>query len=99
MQVKYVLYLFDRQADEVELQGQSEVGSGEKATGAGEDASPVTASTDAPPVVPDTSSIPANLRAVNFAYFLALFMRLTFHLFVIMYFSRMQKVFFKNTHA
>ncbi|KAF3328346.1 SWR1-complex protein 4 [Carex littledalei] len=63
--IKYILYLLDWQADEVELQVQSEVGSGEKATEAGEDASPVTASTDAPPVVSDTSSIPANLRALK----------------------------------
>ncbi|KAF3328355.1 SWR1-complex protein 4 [Carex littledalei] len=64
--IKYVFYLFDWQgADEVELQGHSEVGSGEKATGVGEDVSPVTASTDAPPVVPDTSSIPANLRMLK----------------------------------
>ncbi|KAJ4771764.1 SWR1-complex protein 4 [Rhynchospora pubera] len=52
----------NKAADEVELQGHSEVGSGEKATGVGEDVSPVTASIDAPPVIPDTSSIPANLR-------------------------------------
>lgn len=58
--------LFDWQgADEVELQGHSEVGSGEKATRGGEDVSPVTAVADAPPVTPDTSSIPANLRVVN----------------------------------
>jgi hypothetical protein len=67
--------LFDQQAaDEVDLQGQSEVGSGEKATGGGEDASPVTASTDVPPVAPDTSSIPASLRMVNLHTFFALFM-------------------------
>jgi hypothetical protein len=69
----YIL-LHQQAADEVDLQGQSEVGSGEKATGDGEDASPVTTSTDVPPVAPDTSFIPASLRLVNLHTSFALFM-------------------------